>query len=90
MANPLRDLLELPDKEKNERGLEHTPREIWQQPATWTNTYERCRKLRSELADALRNAGIGRGTASPTVYLVGAGTSDYIGRALAPVLRRRW
>jgi tagatose-6-phosphate ketose/aldose isomerase len=39
----------------------------------------------------LRRAGIGRGsTSSPTVYLIGAGTSDYTGRALAPLLRRRW
>jgi tagatose-6-phosphate ketose/aldose isomerase len=34
---------------------------------------------------------VGRGTtSSPTLYLVGAGTSDYVGRALAPLLRRRW
>ena len=41
--------------------------------------------------DGFRRAGIGRGnTSSPTVYLVGAGTSDYTGRALAGLLRRRW
>ena len=41
--------------------------------------------------EALRKAGIGRGSASsPTVYLLGAGTSDYAGRALAPLLRRHW
>jgi len=84
-------LLELSDQEKNERGLEHTPREIWQQPTTWTQTYQRCRDRGAELNDVLRRAGIGRGsTSSPTVYLVGAGTSDYSGRALAPLLRRRW
>ena len=32
MADPLRMLLDLPEQEKSERGLEHTPREIWQQP----------------------------------------------------------
>ena len=91
MADPLRMLLDLPDQEKAERGLEHTPREIWQQPDTWSKTYERCRERRAELNDVLRRAGIGRGnTSSPTVYLVGAGTSDYTGRALAPLLRRRW
>ncbi len=91
MDNPLRTLLELPEPERIERGLEHTPREIWQQPDTWGKTYERCRDLRAELNDVLRRAGIGRGsTSSPTVYLVGAGTSDYTGRALAPLLRRRW
>lgn len=91
MGNPLRVLLDLPEQEKAERGLEHTPREIWQQPATWSKTYERCRDRQSELNDALRRAGIGRGsTSSPTVYLIGAGTSDYTGRALAPLLRRQW
>jgi len=91
LADPLGTLLELPEQEKTERGLEHTPREIWQQPATWSKTYERCREHCAELNDALRRAGIGRGsTSSPTVYLVGAGTSDYTGRALAPLLRRRW
>lgn len=91
MENPLRTLLELPEQEKNERGLEHTPREIWQQPATWNTTYQRCLDRGGELNDVLRRAGIGRGsTSSPTVYLVGAGTSDYSGRTLAPLLRRRW
>jgi len=89
--NPLRQLLDLPEQEKNARGLEHTPREIWQQPATWRKTYELCRDRSAELNDGLRRAGIGRGTtSSPTVYLIGAGTSDYSGRALAPLLRRRW
>jgi len=80
-------LLDLPDAEKQQRGLEHTPREIFQQPATWRNTYERCRARRSDLTEMLRRAD---GASSPAVYLVGAGTSDYAGRALAPLLRRQW
>jgi tagatose-6-phosphate ketose/aldose isomerase len=91
LPNPLQILLDLPQAEKLERGLEHTPREIGQQPATWRNTYERCRERSVELNSVLRSAGVGRGTtSSPTVYLVGAGTSDYAGRALAPLLRQRW
>jgi tagatose-6-phosphate ketose/aldose isomerase len=91
LADPLQTLLDLPQAEKSERGLEHTPREIGQQPATWLGTYERCRGRLSQLSVLLRAAGIGRGsTSSPTVYLVGAGTSDYTGRALAPLLRRPW
>ena len=90
MANPLQTVLDLPQAEKLERGLEHTPREISQQPATWKKTYEVCRERSAALHTVLRGAGIGRGhTSSPTVYLVGAGTSDYTGRALAPMLRRR-
>ena len=91
MADPLIALLDLPEQERTERGLEYTPREIWQQPDTWSKTYELCRSQKDELSNALRRAGIGRGsTSSPTVYLVGAGTSDYTGRALAPLLRQRW
>jgi tagatose-6-phosphate ketose/aldose isomerase len=91
LGNPLRTLLDLPQQEKAERGLEHTPREIWQQPETWAMTYQKCVNQQAALNDALRRAGIGRGNvSSPTVYLVGAGTSDYTGRALAPLLRRRW
>jgi tagatose-6-phosphate ketose/aldose isomerase len=80
----------MPAGERVQHGLEHTPREIWQQPDTWATTYGICSALKNELSDVLRRAGLGRGTASPTVYLVGAGTSDYTGRALAPLLRRRW
>jgi len=91
LGNPLLTLLDLPEQEKAERGLEHTPREIWQQPDTWGVTYRLCARAQRELQDAVRRAGIGRGsTSSPTVYLVGAGTSDYTGRALAPLLRARW
>ena len=91
MADPLRALLDLPEPQKAERGLEHTPREIWQQPDTWRVTFDRCRSQQKPLSETLRRAGIGRGSASsPTVYLVGAGTSDYTGRALAPLLRRSW
>jgi len=91
LGNPLQTLLELPEHERSERGLEHTPREIWQQPETWGTTFRVCAQGQKALQDALRRAGIGRGsTASPNVYLIGAGTSDYTGRALAPLLRRRW
>ncbi len=91
MGNPLQTLLDLSDQEKAGRGLEHTPREISQQPETWGATYRLCSERTPELQEVLRRAGIGRGsTSSPTVYLVGAGTSDYCGRALASLLRGRW
>jgi len=91
LPDPLQLLLDLPERERAERGLEHTPREIWQQPETWIKTFQICLEERGWLREGLRRAGIGRGsTASPTVYLVGAGTSDYSGRALAPLLRDWW
>ena len=90
MPDPLQQLLDLPPIEKMARGLEHTPHEIWQQPSTWIQTFARCRERNSELKSLLCGAGVGRGSSSPAVYLVGAGTSDYIGRAMAPLLRRQW
>lgn len=90
MGNPLQTLLEISVQERVDRGLEHTPREIWQQPDTWPTTYSICSAQSPQLSDALDRAGIARGKASPSVYLVGAGTSDYTGRALAPLLRQRW
>lgn len=91
MADPLQLLVNLPERERVERGLEHTPREISQQPGTWLKTFQICAGQRQQIKEAIRRAGIGRGsTASPSVYLVGAGTSDYSGRALAPLLRECW
>ena len=91
MANPLRSILELSAEEKNKRGLEHTPREIAQQPETWIKTYQGCRAYLTPINEMLHRAGADNGSVRvPTVYLVGAGTSDYVGQALAPLLRRRW
>lgn len=90
MADPLRNILDLPEQEKRERGLEHTPREISQQPRTWINTYRYCRERLADVNRILRDAGGDHGSGSPVVYLVGAGTSDYAGRALVPLLRHRW
>ena len=88
--NPLLELLNLPSRERIERGLEHTPREIFQQPETWEKTFQRCRQIQEQIANAVRSGGIGAGGKAPTVYLIGAGTSDYVGRALTPLLRRCW
>ena len=82
-------LLALSEAEKAERGLVHTPREIYQQPGTWRRTYEDFSARSPEVRDFLARAGLWDG-AGPTIYLVGAGTSDYIGRALTSLLRREW
>ena len=62
MSNPLVTLLDLSEHEKNERGLQHTPREIAQQPETWLATHRLCADHKSELSAVLRQAGIGRGS----------------------------
>lgn len=84
--NPLSDLLTLQEREKRERGLLHTPGEIAQQPATWQRTLQLFESLRAELQSFLREAH----QRDWTIYMVGAGTSDYIGHALASLLRTQW
>ncbi len=89
--NALAKLLDLSREEKIERGLLYTPAEIAQQPATWESTFSLFQKHRAGLIEFLEAAGVAD-TAGPrpTVLLVGAGTSDYIGRSLVNVLRRLW
>lgn len=89
--NALARLLDLSREEKIERGLLYTPAEIAQQPATWESTFSIFQKYRTRLAEFLGNAGF-RDSArpNPTVFLIGAGTSDYVGRCLVHLLRRLW
>lgn len=84
--DPLAELLNLSADDKSKRGLVHTPREILQQPDTWSTTLSVVERLKDELLTFLEKSL----EAFPTVYLVGAGTSDYIGRALASILRKSW
>src|SRR5262245_39936009 len=87
----LQRLLLLPGGEKAARGLLHTPREIWQQPETWASTHKLLCERGDDVRAFLSRCGIGVATEPrPTVLLVGAGTSDYIGRCVAPLLRRAW
>jgi len=89
--NPLSHLLALPEEEKSSRGLLYTPAEIAQQPSTWPSIFKLFQERRDEIKDFLRATGIHQETDSrPTVFLVGAGTSDYIGRSLTQLLRRLW
>ena len=89
--DPLTRILSLPGDEKEARGLVHTPREIFQQPATWRRSYEAFERVAAEVEGFLVRAGFGRAARErPAVFLVGAGTSDYIGKSLAALLRRRW
>jgi len=91
LSDPLRVLLDLSEEEKSERGLVYTPQEIFQQPQTWGVTYRRCLEKKAELSSLLKESGVGsHGALAPAVFLVGAGTSDYIGRALVHLLRQRW
>ena len=87
----LAKLLDLSREEKIKRGLLHTPAEIAQQPATWESTFSIFQKHRMRLAAFLGDAGfVDLVGPKPTVFLVGAGTSDYVGRSLVHLLRRQW
>ena len=89
--NILQRLEGMSEEEKAERGLIHTPREIAQQPETWESTYRIVDESADRVREFLRGAGVGGpADARPSVFLTGAGTSDYIGRCLAPLLRRSW
>lgn len=83
--NALSALLTLPEAEKATRGLAHTPAEIAQQPETWLSTFELFQKRSAEVRSLLAAAG-----SKPAVFLVGAGTSDYIGQSLVSLLRKAW
>jgi len=89
--DPLAKILVLSDAEREARGLVHTPREIFQQPDTWWRTYENLLQVAEQLETFLKTAGVfNEAQSRPSVFLIGAGTSDYIGRAVAALLRRRW
>jgi D-galactosamine 6-phosphate deaminase/isomerase len=91
LSSPLLSLLELSAEEKETRGLRFTPHEIHQQPKTWQSTYKRCIEKAPELKRFLDKSEVGhRNHSAPVVFLVGAGTSDYVGRALTNLLRARW
>lgn len=89
--NALSELLRQADSEKTTRGLAHTPAEIAQQPDTWLSTFQLFRTERDRITEFLSLAGIGASPRPrPTVFLIGAGTSDYIGHSLTFLLRKCW
>ena len=95
VSDRLQQLVNASEAEKQATGTRFTPQEILQQPASWVKTYERCAARQQELRDFLGQSGIatsapGTGKPQPTVFLVGAGSSDYIGRAVSPLLRQMW
>lgn len=83
--------VDLPVEEQKARGLLFTPREIAQQPETWKGTFDIFCKHQEEICRFLELAGVRDDLAQgPIVWLIGAGTSDYIGQTLALLLREKW
>src|ERR1041384_2548567 len=84
-------LLELSSAERESLGLVHTLREILQQPQTWRKTYQKVLRSSTELEEFLIRAGVDAKCKTPlTVLLVGAGTSDYIGKSVCALLQKEW
>ena len=87
----LSKLLNLSPAAKELLGLKHTLTEIMQQPQTWLRTYEKVVSHSESLDRFLSGAGISSNkTTAPTVFLVGAGSSDYIGKSVCSLLQREW
>jgi tagatose-6-phosphate ketose/aldose isomerase len=87
----LLDLIHLSSEEKTDRGLNHTPGEILQQPETWATTFLKVKERHAEIETFLKQAGITPGSNKhPIVFLIGAGTSDYIGQALFSLFQQKW
>ena len=81
-------LLELSAAERESLGLLHTLGEILQQPQTWRQTYRLVRCRSTEIEEFLSSAGL---RATPlNVLLVGAGSSDYIGKSVRALLQKQW
>jgi tagatose-6-phosphate ketose/aldose isomerase len=90
-VNTLLELVALPEHEKQTRGLQYTPAEIAQQPRSWKTTLAIFERDQEAVVAFLRKAGVWAADGDrPTVLLTGAGTSDYIGRALEMLLRLQW
>jgi tagatose-6-phosphate ketose/aldose isomerase len=87
MSSAMLDLLNLSDSEKKRQGVEFTPREIAQQPATWAKAVEIMRKQKDQILRFMADAGM-TGERQATIYLTGAGTSEFVGTAVANVLRK--
>jgi len=86
---PSSNLLDLSTAERESLGLVHTLREILQQPQTWRRTYQKVQSFSSPLSKFLFDAGVGTNR-PPNVLLVGAGTSDYIGKSVCALLQKNW
>lgn len=90
-TNPLEELLHVPLNVQQNLGYQFTAREIAQQPATWQRTWTKLRAQLPAIQLFLSQAGLRRDASQrPEVFLVGAGTSDYIGRCLCLLLRQAW
>jgi len=87
MTNALHELTLLPKKERIERGLEYTPKEIEGQPALWLNNMEGLQKRENEIRAFVESNIMGE---NREIILMGAGSSSHIGLSAQNLLRSKW
>jgi tagatose-6-phosphate ketose/aldose isomerase len=75
-------LLTMPESEKYQKGIQYTPAEIAQQPEMWLKMVDIFAEQGERIRAFLREAGL-TGDKEATGLLSGAGSSEYIGNAVA-------
>lgn len=70
-----------------ERGSVHTPREIAQQPFLWRRTARQLKRQAPELRRFLESVDLYATDNCTQLIFAGAGSSDYVGRSVADLLR---
>ena len=86
--NAFQRLLELPQREKEAKGVAHTPAEIAQQPDMWARMVRILRSDGAAIRDFMSRSVL-TGSKKSTLLLTGAGTSEFIGTSIMNVLRGR-
>jgi tagatose-6-phosphate ketose/aldose isomerase len=90
-STALTRLIRQPEATKARRGTSHTPKEILQQPWTWLETARRIKAHAKDLDRFLHQARVSRTPLGKRarMVLVGAGTSDYVGKSVFYDLRKQ-
>jgi tagatose-6-phosphate ketose/aldose isomerase len=87
----LSSIVDAPRVQQDAGGFVYTPLEIAQQPKSWRGTLNIFMRDQARICDFLEWAGLQKPMEEkPIVFLIGAGTSDYIGQGLALLLRQAW
>ena len=88
MTGPLYELVSLPEKERKEKGIEYSPREIWSQPKIWLKNFEILSRKKEEIRSFVESRILNKDNSQ--VVLSGAGSSAFIGTSAELLLRKRW
>ncbi|MBF9014635.1 MULTISPECIES: SIS domain-containing protein [unclassified Oceanispirochaeta] len=82
-----KELLNLPEEEQINLGTIFTANEIAQQPEIWIKTSQIVIQNRKEIKAFLSKSGV-YSENEMNIYLTGAGSSEFVGNAVAPFLQK--